>query len=112
MGQGYYLYKPGQANIDGKPANGPGRQSMNIVNIGGSGNVTIGTPDEYQNHYGGEVYGACRGNSTLDANQFGISVWTQVNIKNGANIQGNVFGGGDSGKVLRDSKVQIGDRAE
>ena len=108
MGQGYYLYKPGQANIDGKPANSPGRQSMNTVNIAG----TIGTPTEYQQHYGGEVFGACRGSSELDANQFAISIWTQVNIKNGANIQGNVFGGGDAGKVMRDTNVQVGDRAE
>jgi hypothetical protein len=107
-GQTYDPYKPGQPSIDGKPENVPGRQSLNKVTIGGAGAVTIGTPEEYQVHYGGEVYGACRGDATLNANQFGTSVWTQVFIKNGATIQGNVFGGGDSGKVKKDTDVQIG----
>jgi hypothetical protein len=107
-GQTYDPYKPGQPSIDGKPENVPGRQSLNKVTIGGAGSVTIGTPEEYQVHYGGEVYGACRGDATLNANQFGTSVWTQVFIKNGANIQGNVFGGGDAGKVKKDTDVQIG----
>ena len=108
-GQTYDPYKPGQPSIDGKPENVPGRQSLNKVTIGGAGAVTIGTPEEYQVHYGGEVYGACRGDATLNANQFGTSVWTQVFIKNGATIQGNVFGGGDSGKVKKDTDVRIGE---
>ena len=107
-GQTYDPYKPGQPDIPDKPVNVPGRQSLNKVTIGGAGAVTIGTPEEYQVHYGGEVYGACRGDATLNANQFGTSVWTQVFIKNGATIQGNVFGGGDSGKVKKDTDVQIG----
>ena len=116
MGQTYDLYKPGQANIDGKPENGPGRQSINTVNIGGGTSVvTIGTPFNvdrgwtYDKTYGGEVYGACRGLSTLDADQFSTSVWTQVNIKDKATIMGNVYGGGDNGKVKKDSEVKIGD---
>ena len=116
MGQTYELYKPGQADIDGKPANGPGRQSMNTVNIGGGTSVvTIGTPfDEgkgwtYNKVYGGEVYGACRGLSTLDPDQFANSVWTKVNIKDKATIMGNVYGGGDSGIVKKNSEVKIGE---
>ena len=105
--QTYDPYKPGQANITDKPVNVPGRQSMNTVIIGGgTGTVTIGTPDDYQVHYGGEVYGASRGLSS--ESPLGSVVWTKVNIKNGANIKGNVFGGGDNGKVKMDTDVQIG----
>ena len=93
-----------------------GKQSQNTVNIGGGSSVvTIGTPFDttkgwsYDKTYGGEVYGACRGDATLDAEQFGTSIWTQVLIKNGANILGNVFGGGDAGKVKRDAEVIIGE---
>ena len=118
MGQTYDLYKPGQAKIDGKPANGPGRQSMNTVNIGGGTSVvTIGTPFDtdkgwsYNKLYGGEVYGACRGMSTLDPDQFANSVWTLVNIKDKATIMGNVYGGGDSGIVKKDTEVRIGEPA-
>ena len=114
MGQTYEPYKPGQANISEKPVNGPGRQSLNTVNIGGGTNVvTIGTPYEngwsYNKTYGGEVYGACRGMSDLDPEQFANSVWTQVNIKDKATIMGNVYGGGDNGKVKKDSEVNIGE---
>ncbi len=114
--QGYEPYKPGQADIDGKPANGPGRQSMNTVTIGGGSTVvTIGTPFNstrgwtYNKTYGGEVYGACRGMSSLDPEKFANSVWTLVNIKDKSTIMGNVYGGGDSGIVKKDSEVKIGD---
>ena len=108
--QGYEPYKPGQANIPDKPVNGPGRQSLNTVTIGGGTSVvTIGTPTGYNKTYGGEVYGACRGMSTLDPEQFANSVWTKVNIKDKATIMGNVYGGGDSGIVKKDSEVKIGD---
>ena len=70
--------------------------------------MTIGTPTDYQAHYGGEVYGACRGLSSNNTD-IATSIWTQVYIKNGANIQGNVFGGGDAGMVKRDTDVQIGE---
>ena len=103
-GQTYDPYKKG----DTADGHGEGKQSQCTVTIGGAGAVTIGTPEEYQVHYGGEVYGACRGDASLNANQFGTSIWTKVFIKNGATIQGNVFGGGDSGKVKKDTDVQIG----
>jgi hypothetical protein len=112
MGQGYLPYKKG----DTAEGHGEGKQSQNTVNIGGGASVvTIGTPFDatkgwsYDKTYGGEVYGACRGDATLDAEQFGTSIWTQVLIKNGANILGNVFGGGDAGKVKRDAEVIIGE---
>ena len=82
---------------------GVGWQSQCTVNIAGK----IGTHDEYQAHYGGEVYGASRGLSA--ESPLGAVVWTQVNVKKGANIQGNVFGGGDAGMVKKDSEVIIGE---
>ena len=116
MGQNYVPYKPGQANIDGKPANGPGRQSMNTINIGGGTTmVTIGTPFNstrgwtYNKLYGGEVYGACRGMSELNPEEFSTSVWTKITVKNGATIMGNVYGGGDNGAVKKDTDVRIGE---
>ena len=83
--------------------------------IGGGGTVvTIGTPFDttkgwsYDKTYGGEVYGACRGLSTLNPEQFSTSIWTQVNIKDKATIMGNVYGGGDNGIVKKDTDVKIG----
>ena len=102
------------------PANGlttigQGWWSQNIVNIGGAGVVTIGTPDDFvegfkfNKVYGGEVYGASRGIEELkDKSDFSYSIWTQVNILKGARILGNVFGGGDTGAVKKDSEVNVG----
>ena len=114
-------YKPGTTTRDvayssapNDPANGvtaigQGWWSQNTVNIGGAGSVTIGTNPGYNLIYGGEVYGACRGMSTLPSNLFATSVWTQVNVKNGATIMGNVYGGGDNGIVKKDTEVNIGE---
>ena len=111
MGQTYEPYKKG----DTAEGHGVGKQSMNTVNIGGGSSVvTIGTPFDttkgwsYDKTYGGEVYGACRGMSDLDPEQFANSVWTLVNIKDKATIMGNVYGGGDNGKVKKDTDVVIG----
>ncbi|MBR2253851.1 MAG: chitobiase/beta-hexosaminidase C-terminal domain-containing protein [Prevotella sp.] len=115
MEQGYLPYKPGQADIDDLPANGPGRQSLNSIKIGGGSSVAvIGTPFDvdrgwtYNKLYGGEVYGACRGLSTLNPEQFANSIWTTVNIFDKSTIMGNVYGGGDNGIVKKDSEVKIG----
>ena len=97
--QDYLPYRKG----DTAEGHGVGKQSLNRVNIAG----TIGTPNDYQAHYGGEVYGASRGNPELGEN-FSNTVWTEVNIKNGAEVKGNVFGGGDSGPVNQDTEVIIG----
>ena len=93
-----------------------GKQSQNTVNIGGGTTTTaiIGTPFDttkgwtYNKIYGGEVYGASRGMSTLDPEEFSTSVWTKITVKNGATIMGNVYGGGDNGAVKKDTDVQIG----
>jgi hypothetical protein len=87
-----------------------GKQSFCEVNIGGAGSVSIGSPTEYKQHYGGEVYGAGRGMSDLNPNSFSSCVWTEVHIKDGAKIMGNVFGGGDAGMVKKDAKVIIGEK--
>ena len=89
-----------------------GWQSQCTVNIRGE----IGTPNDavkgwtYQNIYGGEVYGACRGIAELKIKekQFSHAVWTKVNILRGAIVHGNVFGAGDSGMVKKDSEVVVG----
>ena len=85
-------------------------QSTNSVAISG----TVGAITGYNEMYGGEVYGGSRGeplNHESDPNfaEFATSVWTQVHIKNGARIMGNVFGGGDAGKVKKDTDVLVGD---
>ena len=94
-----------------------GKQSMNIVNIGGGTSVvTIGTPFDtargwsYNKLYGGDVYGACRGMSSLDPKQYANSIWTKVNILDKATIMGDVFGGGDSGIVKKNSEVMVGEQ--
>ena len=113
MGQGYDPYKKDLSEAN--KANW-GKQSQNTVNIGGGTTVvTIGTPFNeekgwtYNVMYGGEVYGASRGQSDTDYNSFSTSIWTKVLVKNGAHILGNVFGGGDNGMVKKDTEVQIGE---
>ena len=97
IGQGYLPYRKGDTT------NGVGKQSLNQVNIAS----TIGTPENYNEVYGGEVYGASRG---IDANNTSMatSVWTEVNLLPGAYVQGNVFGGGDNGMVKQDAEVNVG----
>ena len=88
-----------------------GNQSQNIINI----YSTVGTPFDttkgwtYNRTYGGEVYGASRGLTTMDSDLYSTSIWTQVNLFNGATIMGNVYGGGDAGVVKKDTEVNIGD---
>ena len=66
---------------DTTQGHGAGWQSQCTVNIGGGpSTVYIGTPTDYQKHYGGEVYGASRGIS--EQSELGSVIWTQVKIKN------------------------------
>ena len=102
LGQSYDPYKRNDNDTSTK-----GKQSQCTVTIGGGTSVArIGSPEDYQVHYGGEVYGASRGLSA--ESPLGSVVWTQIKVKNGATIQGNVYGGGDAGKVIKDTDVQIG----
>ena len=106
IGQDYEAYKKG----DTADNHGAGKQSFCEVNVSG----TVGTPDgyvtgfKYNPVYGGEVYGASRGDKNVNPAQFGTTVWTLVKIKNGATIMNNVFGGGDAGIVKKDSEVIVG----
>ncbi len=94
-----------------------GKQSLNLVNIGGGKaggkvvKVTIGEAKGVAAGYGGHVFGGSRGEASLGSG-FGTSIWTQVNIKNGAIIHGDVFGGGNAGEVMKDTDVRIGTAAE
>ena len=81
-----------------------GKQTLNLVNIEG----TVGHEASYETGgYGGNVNGGSRGDATLDANTFATSYFTEVNIKEGANVIGNVFGGGEAGLVKNDSYVNM-----
>ena len=81
-----------------------GKQSQCTVNV----SSTVGTPgDDYNEVYGGEVYGGSRGDSEV-GDTFATTVWTLVFINHGATIMGNVFGGGDAGVVKGDAKVVVG----
>jgi len=86
------------------------------VNIGGLkigdayAPVIIGEAAGVAAGYGGNVFGGGRGEASLGS-AYGTSIWTQVFVKNGANILGNVFGGGNAGEVLKDTDVQIGEKA-
>ncbi len=91
-----------------------GWQSLNSVTIGGlvvDGKVVrpqIGDAASVNAGYGGNIFGGGRGELSIGDN-YGTSVWTKVYIKNGANILGNIFGGGDNGTVYKDTDVQIGE---
>ena len=56
--------------------------------------------------YGGNVYGASRGNASLNAAVYATDVWSTVNVTNGI-INGSVFGGGESGIVKCSVAVNI-----
>jgi hypothetical protein len=85
----------------------PGWTFGNTLNISG----TVGVVSGYNEVYGGEVYGGSRGEDNVVSDYpqwFALGTWTQVNIKNGAHIMGNVFGGGDHGTVKKDTRVLVG----
>ena len=87
--------------------------STNIIINGG----TVGHEASYEAGYGGNVFGAGRGNydGSLDlgeyAARYATTIWTKVEARSG-HILGNVFGGGQSGPVTRDTKVIIGEKVQ
>ena len=91
-----------------------GWQSLNSVTIGGLTiadkviRPQIGDAASVKAGYGGNIFGGGRGELSIGEN-YGTSVWTKVYIKNGSNILGSVFGGGDNGTVYKDTDVQIGE---
>ena len=83
--------------------------SSNNITINGG---AIGNAVGNAAGYGGNIYGASRGNVgglNLGATSFlhATSIWTNVDVKNG-HIFGNIFGGGQLGEVKRDTRVIIG----
>ena len=98
----------GTADITRKGSNPAayGTQSQCTVNIAG----TVGSPTGNQDFYGGDVYGASRGDTRLDSNLYGSAIWTRVNLLNGADVKNNVFGGGDAGIVKKNTEVNIGEK--
>ncbi len=104
---------------DTAEGHGEGKQSTNEVIIGGLkiGDTVVrpqigGDAESVGAGYGGNVFGASRGDAKLNENNYGTSIWTKVFIKDGAKILGNVFGGGDNGLVKKDAKVIIGEKAD
>ena len=85
-------------------------QSLTTVNIGESGmdanSVVIGDHTSVAAEYGGCVYGSSRGSADVNFD-FAKSVWTVVNIEDGAHVLHSVYGGGEMGYVRQDAKVNI-----
>ena len=63
--------------------------------------------------YGGSVYGASRGvfnfvaDPSLSIDKFATTMFTEVNLYEGAQVPGNVYGGGQLGQVRNDTKVNM-----
>ena len=99
LGQNYVEYR----KDDPDHSTEVGKQTLNEVIINGG---TIGNTNSRTVGYGGNVYGASRGETGLGSG-FATSVWTTVEANSGY-IYGNVFGGGESGAVTKDTRVVIG----
>ena len=67
----------------------------------------IGEADDFEQGYGGSVYGASRGMSEMTPNDYATVWWSRVNVENQADIAGNVYGGGEIGHVKRDTRVNL-----
>ena len=93
-----------------------GKRSLNLVNIGGLKpaeespfrTVNIGSAAGVAAGYGGNVFGGSRGEPSVGSG-YASSIWTLVNVGHGSFIHGNVFGGGNAGEVLKDTKVVVGE---
>ena len=93
-----------------------GTRSLNLVNIGGLKpegessyrTVNIGSQAGVAARYGGNVFGGSRGEPSVGSG-YASSIWTLVNVGHGSFIHGNVFGGGNAGEVLKDTKVVVGE---
>ena len=80
--------------------------SYTQVNIKGG---EIGQPT-HNPSYGGNVYGASRGNASLnlDKSKFANVIWSELNVQGAATIKGSAFGGGEAGVVKHATEVNIG----
>ena len=68
--------------------------------------AVIGDHTSVAAEYGGSVYGSSRGSADVNFD-FAKSVWTVVNIQDGAHVLHSVYGGGEMGYVRQDAKVNI-----
>ena len=97
---------PGTINTDdelGKPSH----WSMNTVEVN---NGTVGELDGVVAGYGGHVFGAGRGDATLDFEKFSTSVQTSATVgSTGKNalVHGNLYGGGEIGQVTDDTEANV-----
>ena len=81
-----------------------GKQSLNHVTIAGG---EIGNADDFAKGYGGNVFGASRGDATIaDPSSFATSVWTDVDVTGGT-IAGDVYGGGEVGTVKQSTDLDL-----
>ena len=81
-----------------------GSSTQTMVEVSGG---TIGSSDGYAAGYGGNIFGASRGDSSMDTSKYATTIWSKVIITNGT-ILGNVYGGGEAGNVKQSTSVQIG----
>jgi hypothetical protein len=106
-GQGFAEFKTQAAY----PRTVSAHKSTSSTNIYINGGI-IGDSISHAAGYGGNVFGASRGNldnlnlHNMDS-RYATSIWTNVEARNG-HILGNVFGGGESGSVTMDTYVEIG----
>ena len=73
---------------------------------------TIGTTSAVEQGYGGNVFGASRGQVDVDNATFSTVLYTKVNVGQVSeptrpNIRGNVYGGGEVGTVKYDTWVSV-----
>ena len=82
--------------------------SKNIVTVA---NGTVGESTGVIAGYGGHVFGACRGDASLDIEKFSTSVQTQATIgsttTDDALVYGHVHGGGEIGIVSDDTEANV-----
>lgn len=103
------VYGGGSNASVGPPPTGydPG-PSLCTVNIQGG---TIGETLSSGELYGGNVFGASRGATdlltTANIGRFATSSNTEVNIETGANVMGNVYGGGEIGQTKQEALVKM-----
>ena len=88
-----------------------GQTTLSVVNI----ESKVGDDESFALGYGGNVFGASRGANNeeklhlepVNINKYATTFYNKVNIKQGADVLGNVFGGGEAGLVFKDAKVNV-----
>ena len=84
----------------------PSNTPSTTINVKGS--VGVASDVNGSNFtYGGHVFGASRGITAVDMEEFSYVTNTEVNILTGADVQGNVYGGGELGQVKQSTDVNI-----